>query len=167
MKERGQTDRPCKMSWKFLSDLLSKSTPISATHLHRTTTLQWRLCIRYHVFFFRSPPSPPSLPFHPFTSPTTLPHCKVRVAKFKSQNECRLGASRVYIGHPFVCIFAYSSTPRVNLYVCICVFLCVYVLLLRLRLLTSYPSDLRECVLSRQRDYSCEYAILRDLGVVK
>lgn len=125
MKERGQTDRPCKMSWKFLSDLLSKSTPISATHLHRTTTLQWRLCIRYHVFFFRSPPSPPSLPFHPFTSPITLPHCKVRVAKFKSQNECRLGASRVYIGHPFVCIFAYSSTPRVNLYVCICVFLCV------------------------------------------
>lgn len=146
-----------------VSDPLGKSTAISAARLHRATMLQWRLCIEHHALSFNllalslflslSFISSP-LPSSP-TSPTTSPYCKVRVAEFKSQSECRLGASRVCIQvAPFVYTFAcFLNAPRRCVYVCVFFYACTSCCL-RSRLL-KIPTDLRESVSSRQRDYRC------------
>lgn len=113
-------------TWKMrrVPDPLGKSTPISAARLRRTTTLQPHLCIEHHTFLFQLffYLSYPSLN-HP--TPATSPHCKVRVAEFKSQSECRLSAPRVYIGHPFclyLCLF-HDAVDTGRGYVCMCFFM--------------------------------------------
>lgn len=123
-----------------VSDPLGKSTPFSTVRLHRTTTLQWHRCIPASGIM-----QPPSLPFLATLapiSPTTSLHCKVRVAKFKSQSECKLGVPPVYIyiGHPFCLYLCMSSTPRIRMRVYF------YACSLRPRLL-KIPIDLQDCIL--------------------
>lgn len=115
--EDGQTDYGKWVGRVFPWSLKQIYTDLNDASAPSYNALQRRLCIGHHVS--SSLPPSPLLFYCPLTSPTTSFFCKVRVAKFKSQSECRLGVLHVYIGHPFVCIFACSSTPRVSLYVCI------------------------------------------------
>lgn len=98
-----------------VSDPLGKSTPFSAVRLHRTTTLQWFRCISASGIMH--PLRSHSLIFLALISPTTSPHCKVRVAEFKSQSECRLGAPPmcVYIGHLFCLYFCHAPQRPVEI----------------------------------------------------